>query len=87
MIMNERIQELADQCYEYKAEMLNIWFNKEKFAELIVLECIKLINERKSYCENPGPYQPSEYYARMDAMVDAFEEATSTIKYIFEVKE
>jgi len=34
--MNERIKELAEQCYEYKAEMLDIWFNKEKFAELIV---------------------------------------------------
>ena len=37
--MNERIQELAEQCYEYKAEMLDIWFNKEKFAEMIVREC------------------------------------------------
>ena len=38
--MNERIKELAEQCYEYKAEMLDIWFNKEKFAELIVRECL-----------------------------------------------
>ena len=39
--MNERIKELAEQCYEYnEKEMLNTWFNKEKFAELIVKETI-----------------------------------------------
>ena len=40
--MNERIKLLEDQCYEYKAEMPDIWFNKEKFAELIVRECIRI---------------------------------------------
>lgn len=38
--MNERIFELAKQCYEYKAEMLDIWFNKEKFVELLLKECM-----------------------------------------------
>ena len=46
--MNERIKELAEQCYEYKAEMLDIWFNKEKFAELIVRECTELTLDYKS---------------------------------------
>ena len=41
--MNERIKELTEQCYEYKAEMLDIWFNKEKFAELIVRECASVV--------------------------------------------
>lgn len=37
--MNDRIQELAEQCYE-KHELLGTYeFNKEKFAELIVRDC------------------------------------------------
>ena len=42
--MNERIKELVDQCYEYKEEILDVWFNKEKFAELIVKECAGVIH-------------------------------------------
>ena len=42
--MNERIKELEAQCWE--ARMYGpAWFNWEKFAELIVKECI-------SVCEN-----------------------------------
>ena len=38
--MNKRIRELAEQCYE-KHELLGTYeFNKEKFAELIVRECL-----------------------------------------------
>ena len=39
--MNERIKELIELCYE-KSDMRDsgLWFNKEKFAELIVRECI-----------------------------------------------
>ena len=39
--MNERIKELIELCYE-KSDMgdSGLWFNKEKFAELIVRECI-----------------------------------------------
>jgi len=42
--MNERIKELAEQAYEY-SDIPNTdgVFNKEKFAELIVLECIKVM--------------------------------------------
>jgi hypothetical protein len=44
--MNERIRELAEQAYEYS----NIpnsdgVFNKEKFAELIVLECVAICQD------------------------------------------
>ena len=33
--MNQRIQELADQCW-------GDFFNKEKFAELLIRECAKI---------------------------------------------
>lgn len=47
--MNERIQELADQAQQY-AEYVTPqgleWFDtfKEKFAELIVRECARVVN-------------------------------------------
>ena len=46
--MNKRIWELADQCQEYKPgfDGQEDWytvFNKQKFAELIVRECILTI--------------------------------------------
>ena len=52
--MNERIKELAEQCTDYvfgeggSYEM----FDKEKFAELIVRECLtKIENEAAQYAE------------------------------------
>ena len=36
----ERLAKLTEQCYEYNETMQGAWFNKTKFAELIVKECI-----------------------------------------------
>jgi hypothetical protein len=41
--MNERLALLTEQCYEYNETMQSTWFNKTKFAELIVKECINEI--------------------------------------------
>ena len=54
--MNERIRELAEQCYETGPIGKDGWpeyskFNEEKFAELIVRECIQEI-ENKSMNSN-----------------------------------
>jgi len=38
-MMNERLAKLTEQCYEYNETMQSAWFNKTKFAELIVREC------------------------------------------------
>jgi hypothetical protein len=47
--MNERIRELAVECtfftYGVNGELLYDGFNKEKFAELIVRECIAKYDE------------------------------------------
>ena len=43
--MNERIKQLAEQCYEHDQSWTGVGqriFNKEKFAELIVRECMEL---------------------------------------------
>ena len=52
--MNTRIQEIALQCgawnqvYDQKLLKVNEYFNYEKFAELIVRECLDIVN-RKEY--------------------------------------
>ena len=45
--MNERLAKLTEQCYEYNETMQSAWFNKTKFAELIVRECIEVIVRNK----------------------------------------
>ena len=40
--MNERMAELADQCYYINIHTDIEMFNKEKFAELIVRECAEI---------------------------------------------
>jgi hypothetical protein len=42
--MNERIQELEEQCWEPK-QYGPPWFNSKKFAELIVKECAGVCEE------------------------------------------
>lgn len=48
--MNERIKKLIEQCSEYSDMHQGIWFNKEKFAELIVKDCamIAAINQAEN---------------------------------------
>ena len=41
--MNERIKELAEQCWDRRLDGLH--FDREQFAELIILECADWINE------------------------------------------
>jgi len=38
--MNERIKELAEQCWDRRLD--GVHFDQEKFVELIVLECIDI---------------------------------------------
>jgi len=41
--MNKRIKELADQCWDEYPNTGPVVFNKEKFAKLIVAECIEQV--------------------------------------------
>jgi hypothetical protein len=45
-MMNERIKQLAEQCrietYGVNGELLTFGFDEEKFAELIVRECMDI---------------------------------------------
>ena len=40
--MNERIARLVEQCYEYNETMQGTFFNKTKFAALIIEECAEM---------------------------------------------
>ena len=40
--MNERIDDLIEQCTEYWTDKGEEYFDKKKFAELIVKECLSL---------------------------------------------
>jgi hypothetical protein len=47
--MNEQIKLLADQCYEHDQSWTGVGqriFNKEKFAELIVKECARVVSQK-----------------------------------------
>ena len=48
--MNERIQQLAEQCrietYGVNGELLAFGFDEEKFAELIVRECARALDDK-----------------------------------------
>jgi len=49
--MNQRIKELAEQCWEER-KYGPAWFNEEKFAELIVQECIDIVSPYAVRMEN-----------------------------------
>ena len=59
--MNERIKELAKQCYETGPIGKDGWpeyskFNEEKFAELIVRECANIVAHAVDYREPASTY-------------------------------
>jgi hypothetical protein len=48
MAMNDRIQQLAEQAGFFPTELTQVGPSVEKFAELIVRECIKLNSKELS---------------------------------------
>ena len=43
--MNERIKELEQQCVYWDADDETYEFDREKFAELIVRDCVRVCNK------------------------------------------
>lgn len=63
--MNERIKQLAEQAgwtegyYESDdGPFIGPEFNKEKFAELIIRECAKFMDENSGYNDSNGCWFP-----------------------------
>ena len=86
--MNERIRLLAEQCYETGPIGKDGWpeyskFNEEKFAELIVQECVDVIRKEVSLKYKDGgeteEFMGGHYASSMLARVK--------IKHHFGVKE
>ena len=78
--MNERLAKLTEQCYEYNETMQGTWFNKTKFAELIVKECIQV-------CEPvlDEPYEDMSEFGK--GLVEGQDVAVEKIKKHFGVEE
>jgi hypothetical protein len=89
--MNERIKQLEIQSVFYN-EDTQLWeFDREKFAELLVEECLSILKESQEHYANPIKCEPAEdyveYYIAMSAKEYAIADAISDIKYRFEVEE
>lgn len=77
--MNKRIRELADQCrfetYGINCELLEVGFNEEKFAELLIQECIAAATDELVSQEliNATEAPADQYYLNgcNDGIVDA----------------
>lgn len=79
--MNNRIKELIEQC------TIDIEsFDAERFAELILKECIGLMDRQNMYYADTGTYESREYYERCQAKEEAFDEASDSIKYHFGIQ-
>ena len=94
--MNERIRELIEQAgfglgsfdFDSDPEMAcGSVKDLEKFAELIVRECMTLMNKEQEYYSKPDPHESRDYYERCRAKEDAFDEAALIIKNHFGVEE
>lgn len=72
--MNERIRELESQCWEPR-QYGPAWFDSEKFAHLIVKECVSIVD---------GMADPEE---DSDRYFWAIENASHEIKKHFGVRE
>ena len=55
--MNERIKQLAEQCYEHDQSWTGVGqriFNKEKFADMIVRECRDIVSATRDLAIEDG---------------------------------
>ena len=61
--MNERIQNLMEQCIDQRWTVTGPLFDREKFAELIVKECAKVLTQHGAYFSGDG--EPYHYAASL----------------------
>ena len=85
--MNERIKELAEQATTIEYGVDNgfdrVTFDKEKFAELIVRECVGIVDEQKECLHEEQKYWHDRDYGYEMAVNDA----SKGIKQFFGVEE
>jgi len=86
--MNERIRELINEATSFKEGLIEgkydiEVFDKEKFARLIVQECISIVDEQKECLHEEQQYWHDRDYGYEMAVNDA----TKGIKQFFGVEE
>ena len=79
--MNERIKELVEKSYVYDKQNDSSFFNKEKFAQLIVWEAIGLCKVDVNALT--GPFLP-EYEK---GIVEGYRRANENLRFYFGVEE
>lgn len=60
--MNERIRELELQCFVFSEQTNKRIFDREKFAELIVRECMNLTEGCRDKYLNSAPYKIAKHF-------------------------
>ena len=81
--MNERIQKLERQATDYYSNGQERIFDRQKFAELIVRECIAIVDEQKECLHEEQKYWHDRDYGYALAVDDA----SKGIKQFFGVEE
>ena len=86
--MNERIRQLEDACWEELGEDECYYpiFDKEKFAKLIVKECIDILDARRKIHTGPT-YRSIDSQDRVDAKAEELLYSVMDIKQHFGVEE
>ena len=73
--MNERIKELEKQCWSHRVNGRlvdgQLHFDTQKFAELIVKECISIVDEQKECLHEEQQYWHDRDYGYEMAVNDA----------------
>ena len=86
--MNDRIRELINEATSFKEGLIEgkhdiELFDKEKFAQLIVAECISIVDEQKECLHEEQQYWHDRDYGYEMAVNDA----SKGIKQFFGVEE
>lgn len=90
--MNERILELAKQADLIQWDTLpsgartpdhESVVKAKKFAELIVQDVLKIMQDRKEDYDNPGTYMNERWYIQQEAKSDALDDMMDDIRSYF----
>jgi hypothetical protein len=81
--MNQRIKELEKQCWQSSQSEPYALFDVNKFAELIVQECITIVDEQKECLHEEQKYWHDRDYGYEMAVNDA----SKGIKQFFGVEQ
>lgn len=85
--MNERIRELIEKTttIEYGANngFDRVTFDKVKFAEMLVEDCIDSLERDRELYANAGMYESEKFYERCRAKEEALADAIRNLRCLF----